>query len=154
MKPSLQKIIWSDYLTLVSVLFPIILWLIYLDSITTQFSHMLSSKTDEPIDPAIFIWIAVGGSATFIPILLYRVSAIYKHFTDSEIVEGTITMIRIIKDRGRVEYSYHYSGQTYHTGNAIHKNKFTKSLREGDHVDLAVSRSNPSKALIKEMYVS
>jgi hypothetical protein len=154
MKAKIHKIIWADYLTMISILFPAVFWLIWLDAMYVGITHILfsSRSNGKPVDPDIFIWIGIAATAIFIPILYFRINEVVKHFANSELVMGTIVMIGFFRDRGRVEYIYNFNGQDYRSGNAIMKTKLTKSFAQGQVVELCVSRENPSKALIKKIY--
>lgn len=153
MKPSLQKILSGDYLAILSGLFPIVMWLLFIDSLTIAVIQKLLGKGINDNDPAIFMWIAICTTILFVPIFYYRIQSIYLHFRTAIEVEGIITRIVRYKDRGRIEFDYIYEDQAYHAGNAIHRNKFTRSLKERDAIILAVSPTNPQKALIKGLYI-
>ncbi|HEY0068947.1 MAG TPA: DUF3592 domain-containing protein, partial [Chloroflexia bacterium] len=74
-------------------------------------------------------------------------------FAEGVTVTGQITNVQFSRDRGRVDYEYQYEGATYSGWNAISKNQRTRSLQAGKLVTLVVSKSNPKKAAIKDIYV-
>lgn len=87
------------------------------------------------------------------PLLFWRITSIQKVFANGSTVTGKITNLGFYRDRGRVEYTYMYIGQSYHSGSPIHKTKQTLALRIGDEVQLVVDRANPKKAFIQDLYI-
>ena len=61
--------------------------------------------------------------------------------------------IRLWKDRGRIEFEYEYAGSKFRRGTAVHRSKEVRSLREGDAIEVVVDRTQPKRALIRNLYV-
>ena len=153
MNVSIKKIIKSDYSSLLSVIIPIVSWVIYLDVAHIGVLHNLFSRGRTVGDPYVFLLMAICSTLIFVPVLIARIVTIKNHFKNGVEVDGTITSIFFYRDRGRIEYEYELDNKPYNSGNAIHKSKFAKSLKEGQKVRLVVKKDKPNKALIREMYI-
>jgi hypothetical protein len=156
MKVSIIKIIKSDYLAMLSLIAPIVTIIIFIDSKYIGVLHKFFSRgrLTEPGDSSIFLIMALITIAVFVPLFAFRIKSIKNHFKDGIEVIGKIVHLSLWKDRGRVEYEYEIDGEKYRSGNAFHRNKFVDSLVEGQEISIIVSKNNPKKGLIKEMYAS
>ena len=86
--------------------------------------------------------------------LLYRrIARIRRIIQTGERVEGGITDIRFIKDRGRVTFRYVLNGQVVEGGAPVMKNATTLQLIPGTVVELALDPEDPSRAIVVELYV-
>lgn len=150
MKASIGKIVNTDYLALLSIIFPVVVWAIYLDAAYIGLLKLLKPGTQ---DPGFFFIFAVCATAFFVPVLIFRVKTILVHFENGQETEGTITYLHLFKDRGRIEYNYVFQGQKYHCANGIHRNRSIDTLQQGQKISLIVNKDKPGKALIKELYI-
>lgn len=64
-----------------------------------------------------------------VPIIVWRIKSIQGIFANGVETPGQITKVSFFRDRGRVEYTYHYQEQDYAGGNAIMKTKRSKRSR-------------------------
>lgn len=86
--------------------------------------------------------------------MLYRrVARIKRIIQTGERVEGGITDVRFIKDRGRVTFRYVRNGQVIEGGAPVMKNATTLQLIPGTVVELALDPEDPFKAFVVELYV-
>ena len=86
--------------------------------------------------------------------LLYRrIARIRRIIQTGERVEGGITDIRFIKDRGRVTFRYLLNGQVVEGGAPVMKNATTLQLIPGTVVELALDPEDPSRAIVVELYI-
>ena len=86
--------------------------------------------------------------------LLYRrIARIRRIIQTGERVEGGITDIRFIKDRGRVTFRYVLNGQVVEGGAPVMKNATTLQLIPGTVVELALDPEDPSRAIVVELYI-
>ena len=83
---------------------------------------------------------------------LWRLHRIHYLFTRGEQVRGYITDIRLARDRGRVEFMFERSGQSYESWTPVHQNRAVLALRIGQEVDLLVDSARPTKAIIRHLY--
>lgn len=156
MKPRFHRILWSDYITMISGLFPIVGWVLYLDSESLGIIRKLVHPRidDQASDPMMMMMaLAIVLSATFLPILIFRITRIYTHFSRSTEVIGTIDSIMRYKDRGRIEFRYILNGREFRGVSAINRTKLTRSLSVGQEIVLMVDAFNPDKALIRDLYI-
>ena len=85
--------------------------------------------------------------------LFQRIARIRRIIQTGERVEGGITDIRFIKDRGRVTFRYVLNGQVVEGGAPVMKNPTTLQLIPGTVVELALDPEDPSRAIVVELYV-
>ncbi len=141
-RPSLFRVIFADYVSLLSVLFPLIFWL---------FSVYYLYAGDEAA--RFFVILSAGLSLVGLPFFLWRYGSISGIFEDGLDAQATITGINFFRGRGRVDYAYSFQGQKYSSGNTVSKTKYTKDLRVGQQVTVCVDRNNPRRAFVKEIYL-
>jgi hypothetical protein len=153
-KPSVFRVVQSDYLALILAGFPAVAWGMYI--VIAVFGFFPGMRGHDPIrgteGAPFFLGMAVVATVVMIPLLLWRLKSFQATFARSDEVVGRITSISFFRDRGRIEYSYVANGQIYNGWNAIMKNKRTTSLSEGDEVVLLVDRTDPKRALIRDLY--
>ena len=155
-KPSIVRIVQSDYLALLGILFPAVSFVMYV--CVAYFGFFPGFRGHDPIQGTegapLFFYMVIIGLAVGLPLALWRIRSIEQMFANSREVAGHITNIYFHRDRGRVEYSYTYQGQNYSGGNAIMKTGKTRQLHSGDQVVLLVNPDDPARALIRDLYVS
>lgn len=111
-KPKLHKILLTDFFSFTLLLLKIILPIIFL--LRSSFSEMWIEVLTIPL--------------VLIFILICRIVYIYNIFKNGIEVEGIIRSISFYKDRGKIHYAYAYNNMDYKRGNAVMKNKVTKSF--------------------------
>ena len=154
-KPSLVRIIQSDYLALLGILVPSVSLIMYV--CVAYFGYFPGLRGRDPIQGTegapLFFYLFIIGFVIGLPLSIWRVRSIQKMFANSVEVTGQITDLSFFRDRGRVEYSYIYQGQNYSGGNAIMKTGKTLQLRPGSQILLLVNPNEPKRALIRDLYV-
>lgn len=141
-KASIFSIIWTDYVSFLAALFPIIFWVFYF------FFPLIDGKSL----PASFLYIMVGISLLGITLLVWRTRLIMSTFADGISVDGNIIQVSFFRDRGRVTYIYEFQGERYQSSNAVMKTKRSKALAQGQATKIIVSRDNPKLAFIRDLY--
>jgi hypothetical protein len=81
------------------------------------------------------------------------VRSISEVFVSGRPVAGVVSMVRFIKDRGRIEYTYEYESRAYTSGNAVMKSKRTQAFSPGQSVTVYVNPSEPATAFLGELYL-
>lgn len=153
--PSPFRIIRTDYAALLAVLFPVVIWGMYVA--TAFFGFFPGLRGREPLtasDAPFFLYFALIVTLLGIPLLVWRIRSIQSHFKRGVEVPGTITSANFYRGRGRLEYAYSFQDQTYRTGNAVQETKQIKGLQPGDNIILVVDPDKPRKALIRDIYLS
>ena len=141
-RPSLIRVIFVDYLSLISIMFPLVLWV---------FCAYFFVKQDNILEA--FVGFSITTSMIGFPLFIWRYRVISSVFEDGIESQGLITNIFFFRDRGRVDYSYIFQGQKYTCGNAIHKSRYTRDMIIGQQVTVFVDRNNPKRAFICELYL-
>jgi len=141
-KPTLFRVVSVDYLSLLSVMFPVVFW-----GLSGYFYYI----GDDALQ--IFVILSIAFSIIGIPLLFWRYQMISSVFEDGLEAPGMITRIGFFRGRGRVDYAYSYQGQKYTSGNAISRSKHTRNLMSGQQVTVLVDRNNPKRAFVKEIYL-
>jgi hypothetical protein len=154
-KASALRIIQSDYLAIIGILFPVVMFILYL--VVVYFGFFPGFRGRDPIQgvegaPAL-LYAGIAGLILGLPLAYWRVRTIQQLFEKSVEVLGQITNIYFHRDRGRVEYSYTYQEKRYSGGSAIMKTGRTQNLRSGSQVVLLVNLENPKQALIRDLYI-
>jgi hypothetical protein len=64
-----------------------------------------------------------------------------------------IQSVRIVRDRGRLEFVYELNGQAVKSWTPIHKSKRVLELRPLQEVDVLVDPARPKDAIVAHLYV-
>jgi hypothetical protein len=152
--PSIFRIMRTDYAALLAVLFPLVIWGMYVATAFLGFFPGLRGR--DPLtasDAPFFLYFAVIVTLLGIPLLIWRLQAIRAIFIRGVEIPGKIMTAHFSGSRGRLEYAYIFQGQTYRAGHAVHKTKQVRGLQPIDDVTLVVDPNNPGRALIRDIYV-
>jgi hypothetical protein len=141
-KPSLFRVISVDYLSLLSVLFPVVFWI---------YTAYCFYTADDSLQ--FFLLLAIGLTVVGIPLLFWRYRLIASVFDDGIETQGTITGVRFFRGRGRVDYTYSFQGQKFVGGNSVNRTKSTRALHDGQKVTILMDRNDPKRAFVKEIYL-
>ena len=89
--------------------------------------------------------LAFGLSTLCFAVLGWRVHRVFWLFKYGQQTEGKILGVRIVRDRGRVSYSYHFNGRQITNWCPVHRTKQVLALRPEDSVQVLVNKgSHPS----------
>jgi hypothetical protein len=141
-RPSLLRVISTDYSSFLSVLFPIVFG---------GFSIYFFFSRNDAFQ--LFLLLAMGVSIIGVPVLVQRYRVISSVFENGLEAKGVLTGLSFFRGRGRVQYSYTFQGEKQTSDNAINKNGRTRKLRVGQTVTVLVDRNNPKRAFIREIYL-
>jgi hypothetical protein len=149
-RPSLLKIIWTDYPAFISACTMVVAWIIILAWIPPW-------RSDGPIvsPGAAPVFLSVAALITLVGmgILLWRFQILWAAFFSGTQVRGRITSIDMRRDRGHVNYTYIFNHEEYKSTAPIHRNKQTLALKTGSPVILMVDNKKPSRAFIRDLYL-
>lgn len=142
--PSIIKIINTDYIALIAILFPVVTWIFY-------FVLMFSKK----INPTDWKLLTIYAVITFIAliILVWRIHLLNTIFDDGIEALATISNVSFFRDRGRIEYIYHFQGQKYSSGIAVRKTKHTSAVNPGQQAVVMVDRNQPKRAFLRDLFL-
>lgn len=141
-KPSIERILWTDYLASVSVICILVIWGLFL-----FFKFIKPDQFSESLLYASIV-VTLAGSA----VLIWRVRLITSAFEEGVEVEGDVVSVSFFRDRGSATYIYTVNGERYKSSNAIMKHRITARLRQGQKVTLVVNKDNPKTAFIRDLY--
>lgn len=97
--------------------------------------------------------VSLALTAVLFYFLFRRIARIRRIIQTGNRVEGGITDVTFIKDRGRVNFRYVLNGQVLEGGAPVMKNATTLQLIPGTVVELALDPEDPSTAIVVELYV-
>jgi hypothetical protein len=145
MKPRLKKILLADWPALFCFIAIPGIWVIGL--VFPFFRQSARFGRVEMLTIALPLSLIVGG------FLLWRVKRIQTLFGRGAAVRGTITRIRLVRDRGRVEFRYEFNGERLESWMPVHQSPEVLALRESQEVDLLVDATRPRRAIIRHLFV-
>jgi hypothetical protein len=154
---SIKKIIYTDTLTFVLILFPIVLFILAVDAgYIGVLAFLLGKGAINPegtraLDET-FMKMTTDGCFTLFPLAILRIYLMHQWLTHSDTVPGFITFIPAISDRGTFKYEYSYNGQDYKSFNCVQRTKDSFDIFPGQTLELTVYKRNPKKAFIKKLY--
>jgi hypothetical protein len=145
MKPHLKKILLADWPALFcSISIPGI-WVIGL-----VFPFLRQGATFGRVE---ILTIALPLSLIAAGFLLWRVTRIQTLFSRGAAVRGNITRIRLVRDRGRVEFRYEFNGERLESWMPVHQTPEVLALRESQEIDLLVDATRPRRAIIRHLFI-
>jgi hypothetical protein len=145
MKPHLKKILLADWPALFcSISIPGI-WVIGL-----IFPFLRQGATFGRVE---ILTIALPLSLIAAGFLLWRVTRIQTLFSRGAAVRGNITRIRLVRDRGRVEFRYEFNGERLESWMPVHQSPEVLALRESQEIDILVDATRPRRAIIRHLFI-
>jgi len=140
-RPSVFRIMFTNYVAFIGVLSPALLWLVFLfdhfrgDRLTTSDLIALGSIT--LLGLIIMVW------------KIFSISAIINNGLETT---ATVHSSGFYRSRGRIKFIYSFQGEKYMTQNTVNSNKRTRAFTAGDQVSICLDPNNPKKAIIKDIY--
>lgn len=138
---SLIRVIQTDYIASLSVLFPIVFWIFIVVLLVMEKEVAF-----------LFLMIALVISVIALIVLLWRINIFQSIFDDGLETPAIVNDISFFRGRGHVTYVYTFQGPKYYSSNFIQKTKRAQALVAGDQVILVVDRNNPQRAFIRDLY--
>jgi hypothetical protein len=153
-KPSLVRIIQSDFIAMLGVLAPAVFLVAYIA--IAYFGFLPGFRGHDPIQGTegapFFLYGFIVTLILGIPAVIWRFKTIQKVFASGTEVVGKIENVYFRRDRGNVVYRYEYQGKSYSGVNAIMKNSRTQALMPGMEIVLIVDKDDSGRALIRDLY--
>jgi hypothetical protein len=150
--PTLWRIISTDYWALVGAIVPCVGTGFWIANAFFGFPGKLGRPPLPPNHP-LFIGLGAAGVIGGALLLTARRRFFDALFTSGHRARGTITSVRFLRDRGRLEFTFEYQGQLRCGGNAVHRTKRTAALRAQQAVTVLVNPARPENAIILDLYV-
>ncbi len=154
-KPSIFRIIQSDFLAMLGILVPAVSLLMYIA--VAYFGYFPGFRGHDPIQGTdgapLFLYMFLAGIVIGLPLAYWRIRSILEMFSRNVEVVGQITGISFFRDRGQIQFTYNYFNQAYSGVTAIMKTRRTEQLQRGQEVILLIDPNDPKRALIRDLYV-
>jgi hypothetical protein len=141
-QPSSLKIILNDYAAFLSLMFCMIAPGLYL------YDALIAENPSQG-----FRWIAIGMFLLAFLFLATRFISIISLYNSGIETTAVINEIGFFRDRGYIKYIYSLDNKKYASRITVMKNKSTEKYQIGNEVEVMVSRENPKKSLIKELFI-
>lgn len=155
MKPKIYRILKNDYLTLLTIIIPLALalsaWVLKIYGNSSSFKRGTAALSAE--DAPFILGLSLFALVICAPICYYRIKQVKTIFENGEVVSGRVKTVWWIKDRGRMTYQYEHEEYSYQAIVGINKNKETAGYKEGYPLEIIVNKKDPSRSLIKKLYV-
>jgi len=149
-KPSIRRIIWTDYPAFYATITPLVAWIVLLAWLPDwRGDGAVISVSSRPF----FITLAAIVTVVGLSVLLYRLWLIFKLFRLGAQVRGKIASVEMRRDRGWVEFFYIFEHKEYTARIEVHRNAQTRALKVGELAALVVDRSRPQRAFIRDLYL-
>jgi len=145
MKPRVSRIIWTDWPALACAVMIPVVWLI-----GAAYPLINSSAR---FGRAELLSVAVPISLVALLMLAWRINRVFRLFSHGRRIRGVIQAIRIVRDRGRLEFAYELDGQSVVTWTPIHRSKRVLELRRLQEVEVLVDPARPKDAIVAQLYV-
>jgi hypothetical protein len=152
-KPSIIRIISTDYLAALPATMLSLAWGLYLLNEITGFTDITVLTPLIGVEMQFFTFFAVVLTIFDLPLLIWRVLFIQNVFGRGLEIDGKVQETFFTFINGRIGYEYDFQNQNYSSGNAVRTSGRTKSYREDQQVILVVDPEKPHRAFIKDLYL-
>jgi hypothetical protein len=142
MKTSLTKIIWNDWSAFFAFCAIPIMWIIHIG-----FPHFKNGAS-VPIE------IGIALSVIAMLALVWRITRVQKLFVSGEETNGVVVAVIIVKDRGRLEYSYRVNEEIINGWSPVHKSKQVLSLQVGQKITVLYDRIHPVNSIVADLFIA
>ena len=144
-KPRIASIIWTDWPALFCLMSIPGIWIIGF-----LFPFVRKGASFDAIEMLAFalpISIVAGG------FFLWPIARIHRLFALGRLVSAQVTSLRIVRDRGRLEFEYDFEGMRRTSWMPVHKNKRVLALEPKQQVDVLVDPVHPANAIVRQLYI-
>jgi hypothetical protein len=141
-RPSLLRVVQIDYWTFVAAVSTIILWIFFL-------YDALIAKNDSQT----YLYWIVPFTVFCVIVVAWRYASILNIYGIGQEAKAVVNGAGFFRDRGYISFIYTYQGQKYQVRSAVLRTRRTTRYQVGDEIDVVVSRDNPKKAIIRDLYV-
>ena len=157
--PGFWKIVSTDYASMLSLLFPIVVIGLYIGlavfgkipapGVLRHGGRIHWIGTEQA---HVFLYIAVVLVFLGVPLFVWRYGSIRHTFLTGIEATGTVVSVTHFKDRGRIEAEFSHDGRTHRMGNPVHLTRQVRAIQEGQTVTIVYRDGDPRKAFIKDIF--
>ncbi len=141
-RPSVIRIIDSDYTAALAVLLAFLFWLLFgMVSVLHLF------------DPRISLYLVIGLTAGSLLWLAWRCWLIRRIFGEGVETLGEVRQLWFYHERGTLVVSYIWGKLPLQNNSMIPKNEYTQTLQEGQQVALMVDPRQPRRSFLRDLYL-
>jgi len=158
--PGFWKIVSTDYLSMLSLLFPIVVIGLYIALVAFGnipdpriLRHGGQIHWVGMEQAQIFLYMAIVLVLVGVPLFIRRYGSIRHTFRTGIEAQGTVVSVTHFKDRGRIEAEFTLDGEIHRMGNPVHLTKQVRTIQEGQTVTIVYCSNDPRKAFIKDIFV-
>ncbi|WP_374336788.1 hypothetical protein [Methyloversatilis sp.] len=138
---SLLRIMWNDWPALACWVALPVVWIIH-----WGFPYLQRGAVPLPLA------LPAGVSVALLAVLFWRIKRVADLFAHGVAVSGTITDLRIARDRGRLEFEFEAGGTRLRSWMPVHKTRSLLSLARGDRVEVLHDRCRPRRAIVRTLF--
>ena len=147
MPASLSRIVKTDWPALAAA------WGVPIFLVVTWVHPVFFRSTKPAASPHwLFLFVGLPFACACLAVLLWRVIRILGLFRRGVPAVGTITALRLAKDRGRLEFSYEVEGTIHETWQPVHQSRDVLALEPGQQVAVLVSPGDSSVAVVRHLF--
>jgi hypothetical protein len=141
---SLKKVIANDYLSFISVIFPVVLGVFLV--------FFFFSRNESLTTPGMLI---AYGAIFLVSLicLIWRLSYMTHLVNEGIQAQAEIHSAVFFRDRGTIQFSYIFRDQKYLSKNFVMKNKNTDFYRSGQLDTVFVDQNNPKRAILGDLFI-
>ncbi len=141
-RPTIIRIIDSDYTAALALMAPFIIWLLF---------WLLSIM--HVVDLQIPRYLAIALTFASLLLVARRCWLISQIFANGVQTPGEVKHILFYRDRGRVMVTFNWEGKEIEKNITIPKNEYTETLSEGQAITVMVDRDQPQRAFVRDLYL-
>lgn len=136
-------ILWNDWPALASWISVLMTWTLYCVALYIKGAQQIAYV----FPPAIVVTII------YLALVVWRIGRVYALFTNDVEVQGEVTNLWIVRDRGRLEFRYPVEGAEFDCWVPVHKTAHVLGFSAGQSVGVLVHPTNPRHAIVGDLYV-
>jgi hypothetical protein len=141
-RPTLLRIIDSDYTAAMAILLPIVFWF---------FFWLLSVM--HVVDLQILRYVVIGLTIILLALLAWRCWLITRIFAEGVEKQADVQQVTFSRERGRLLVSFIWEGRPLQKNSLIPKNNYTQTIQEGQQIAIMVDRDDPRRAFVRDLYL-
>lgn len=141
-RPSIFRIIVTNYLSFIAALTPLFLWFFFL---VDQYRGNTLSTLD--------FQLLVGLTVVCIIVLIWKIMEISTTIRHGQEIKAVIHSSGFYRGRGQIKFIYTYQGEKYQNSNVVMKNSRTRDFATGDEIVIYINPNDPRISVIKDIYI-
>lgn len=133
-----------DYVALLCVVVPLANWGVFVALAV----GWVPADNDAARMQSFFLVLAIVSSLIGLPLLFWRLRVMIRLVRLGVPVSATVSHVWFSRDRGRIDFSYTYQGESFSTGVALSRTETTEGIRVGQRIEVLIDPANPKRAIV------